>query len=356
MKEEGDDSLMLGNGGVADKDRETEGYDTAKQVIHHTARDWTLGASPCRELTNGWIVNALVENTLATIKTRTEDRTSALRVLVPGAGLGRVAYDIATCGSLMEEAGINVHVEANDSSVTMALATKSVLEIIQQQPVQQYQIYPFVSDPQRNEIDSAKRFEMELFPDFDAFESYQTYNDVFKGENNDAETALLPNLSYTVGDFVSTYSRNAKQGKYDVIATSFFLDTATNIYQYIMIMKHLLHSSEVSLWINCGPVQWHPCALLRPTVDELRDMLEASGFELITWEISEKIVAYRHPDDSGVGEGLEARYTRSEGYRPLRFVARLAGDPPTNIEDNSDLPLRIEYCEYLNGVANSGSK
>ena len=259
----------------------------------------------------------------------------------------------------MEE---GVHVEANDSSVTMAFATQSVLEMLQSQQPQQYTIYPFISDPQRNEVDSFKRFENELFPDEIAIESYQRYTNLIpKRENNNAEEpTLLPNLSYTVGDFVYTYSQNDKRGMYDVIATSFFIDTATNIYEYIMIMKHLLLQStnDLSLWINCGPVQWHPCALLRPTVDELKDILEICGFELLMWEIADEIVAYRHPDDCGVEGvgGVHARYTRSEAYRPLRFVARLVrvGDDqgPTDLDE--DLPLRIEYCEYLNGVANGG--
>eukprot|EP00985_Skeletonema_marinoi_P008004 scaffold3563_cov240-Skeletonema_marinoi.AAC.1 len=59
------------------------------------------------------------------------------------------------------------------------------------------------------------------------------------------------------------------------------------------------------VWVNCGPVQWHPCALLRPTVEQLKDMLQVAGFELISWSVADEAVAYRHPDDVG-GKGLEA--------------------------------------------------
>ena len=363
------EDLMLGNGGVTNtKQKEIDGYDTAQQVIHHTSRDWTSGSKSCREATNGWIVNALVENTLTstTASSSTTDRRE-LRVLVPGAGLGRLAYDIATSTKL-QDYGVDVHVEANDSSVTMAYATQSVLKIISSSQQQQYVIYPFISDPTRNEVDSKKRFEYEMFPDDDALDSYQRYYYGSSSDNNNntnEDTAntntLLPNLSYTVGDFVSTYSQSTKQSQYDIIATSFFLDTATNIYEYIMIMKHLLKQqpSTTSLWVNCGPVQWHPCALLHPSVDELYDMLVVCGFELISWEVDNEVVAYRHPDDCGsVMEGEEgtARYTRSEGYRPLRFVARLVDeDGDDNNDNDDDLPLRIEYCEYLNGVANGES-
>ena len=85
--------------------------------------------------------------------------------------------------------------------------------------------------------------------------------------------------------------------------------------------------------------------------------MEASGFEVITWEISKETVAYRHPDDGGDDVLQAARYTRSEAYRPLRFVARLVVDSINADDDvDVDLPLQIEYCEYLNEVANGGSK
>ncbi|KAL3795927.1 hypothetical protein HJC23_002198 [Cyclotella cryptica] len=322
-----DYSLLMGNGGVTDQQKkETEGYDTALQVITHTARDWTSGSSPCRDATNGWIIRAILDNCTGM------DR---IRILVPGSGLCRLAYDIATSSDIAK-AGTKACVEANDSSVTMAFAAKSVLDMVQKQAVSK--IYPFVSDPLRNEIDSAKRFNVDVFPDEEALASYRYYNMIRGGS---------PDLTYTVGDFSLTYKSQSKRGLYDVVATAFFVDTATNIYEYIFIMKHLLKDKS-SIWVNCGPVQWHPCAMLRPTVDELRDILKASGFELITWEIAPETLAYRHPDDYGA---LQARYTREEGYRSLRFVARLS-----TVDAADDLHLRIEYIEYLNEVANGKIK
>ena len=323
-------SLMMGNGGVTDaKMKETDGYDTAQQVITHAARDWTSGSKSCRDATNGWITRAISENSFGM-------SNDNIHILVPGSGLCRLAYDIATCDSLLKS-GHKICVEANDSSITMAFAAKSVLDLVQKQAVSK--LYPFVSDPQRNEIYSAKRFEMQVFPDEKALSAYENYFSLKK---------VCPNLTYTVGDFSTTYSQEFKRGMYNVIATSFFIDTATNIYQYISIMKHLLRKDEHSIWVNCGPVQWHPCAMLRPTVDELKDILEACGFDLITWEIASEAVAYRHPDDFAP---VEARYTREEGYRPLRFVARLKDH-----EMIDDLGERIEYIEYLNRIANGEIK
>lgn len=301
-----------------------------------------------------WIVRAITQY-------YTQDRTindgrhhhdHHLRVLIPGAGLGRLAYEVSTCRELIES-GVVPHVEANDSSVTMIFAAQNVIKMLQQQHQEgsshdlNSAIYPFLSDPQVNEIDARKRFEMEVFPDQPAIDSYKYYHDLM-GTN--------PNLSFTIGGFVSTYSQQSKRNQYDVVATSFFIDTATNIYEYIYIIKHMLDdSTNGGIWVNCGPVQWHPCALLRPTVEQLKDMLQVAGFELISWSIADEAVAYRHPDAVG-GTGLEARYTRSEAYRPLRFVARLMtsqhdGDDYGNGSED-DLALKIQYSEFLNEVAN----
>lgn len=338
---------LMGNGGLmegGETKKETDGYDTALQVIHHTTRDWTVGAAPCREETTGWIVRAIIEYS-SHYDSSHYDECDGLRVLVPGAGLGRLAYEISTCKDLVDM-GVVPYVEANDSSVTMVFAAHNILKILQRQQEEgqrsQFKstIFPFLSDSQVNEIDARKRFEMEAFPDESAIKSYNCYFDL---------SGTHPKLSFTIGDFVSTYSQQAKQNQYHAVATSFFIDTATNIYEYIFIMKHIL--SDNGIWVNCGPVQWHPCALLRPTVEQLKDMLQVAGFELLSWSIVNQAVAYRHPDDMG-GKGLEARYTRSEAYRPLRFVARLkAGDD----NQSEDFHLRVQYSEYLHEVVNGKS-
>ena len=109
-----------------------------------------------------------------------------------------------------------------------------------------------------------------------------------------------------------------------MVATSFFVDTATNVYEYVAAIKNALRTSTTndddcgiesggkggsesegkgrngreSVWINVGPVQWHTNAQLRPTVDEFRDLIEAAGFVIQHWEVSEDLVGYRHPDDA----------------------------------------------------------
>ena len=140
-------------------------------------------------------------------------------------------------------------------------------------------------------------------------------------------SANTPSLSYTVGDFVTIYASRAKHNMYGAITTSFFIDTATNIYEYILTIKNLLRSN--GLWINVGPVQWHRNAQLQPTVCELRQIIELFGFTIHHWEVEDRLMGYRVQDDA-VPSTLGSRFTRAEGYRPLKFVASYEGTSDTD--------------------------
>ena len=99
--------------------------------------------------------------------------------------------------------------------------------------------------------------------------------------------------------------------------TCFFIDTATNFYEYVDTIKTLL-KPETGLWVNVGPVQWHHNAILRPSVDEIKDILLMYGWSLLVWSVDDMPVPYRN-------DHARTRITTSyDGYRPLRFVARVS--------------------------------
>jgi hypothetical protein len=102
--------------------------------------------------------------------------------------------------------------------------------------------------------------------------------------------------------------------QFDVVVTCFFLDTAHNIYEHLAMIDGLLKRKD-GIWINVGPVQWHQNAMLRPSVDELKQLMKALDWKLTWWTVDQKPVSYRESDP------LFIRTTNYEGYRPLRFVA-----------------------------------
>lgn len=72
-------------------------------------------------------------------------------------------------------------------------------------------------------------------------------------------------------------------------------------------------------WINVGPLQWHSNAKLHPSGDELRFIIESLGFKITSWQVDEIPLNYRDDDRTS-----KPRYTKYEGYKPLRFVATLS--------------------------------
>jgi hypothetical protein len=73
-------------------------------------------------------------------------------------------------------------------------------------------------------------------------------------------------------------------------------------------------------------------------------MIQLGGFEILYWEISEQLIAYRHPDDD-LGSN---RSTRSEAYRPLKFVA-VKSDPSSKNGKDDCLLSSIEEVRLRTG-------
>lgn len=197
--------------------------------------------------------------------------------------MGRLAWEMSQLGFV---------VEANECSIVMATAASNILN----GKVPNGTLHPFCYDSMVNEISVNERYQSVNFPDIDI---------------TGMENSMGGSLSYTIGDFVRAYSSPSRQSSFDVIVTCFFIDTATNIYEYISVIKYILRNG--GRWINYGPLQWHQNALLTPSAEELRQVIEKTGFDVQYWDIDQNQINYR----SEVEE--HTRYTRNEGYHSLRF-------------------------------------
>lgn len=267
-------------------------YSSAVSVITHLARDWTETGDLIRQSHYGWFLREL-------ISFHANNNIHGQRVLVPGAGLGRLAHEIANVGYT---------VEANDCSIVMAAVAYQMLNSNNNRHDDNViGFHPFATDPFVNEVNSSLRYKK------------------VRIEMNDPPLVLVtaeqkPSsslyFSYAVGDFVSMYSSPSQQGVFDSVVTCFFLDTATNIYEYISTIRNVLKPGGV--WLNLGPVQWHENALIRPTSDELRTLIQnVFEFHVRFWQVDVEPMNYRTHEE----KEEESRSTRYDGYRPLRFIA-----------------------------------
>ena len=275
-------------------------YDSAAQVVAHLVRDWSDWGAPIRSSLYDWCRDALAQyngHATQTDSFRATTRTKQSSVLVPGAGLGRLAWELAVLDGHV--------VQAVEPSLGMAAAASFVLQHTPRKPVK---LYPYLHDGFQNQVHSDDRYQSVLVPD--------TAINRWRRETK-ASHQTSGSLSYTVSTFEALRLIPDNKGAFDVVITCFFLDTATNLYQYLDVMRYVLPTN--GLWINVGPLQWHGNALLPGlAANELRHLLEVD-YTVLHWSVDQKPMEYRNPTET-----LNRRRvsTAFQGYCPLRFVLR----------------------------------
>lgn len=245
-------------------------YDSIGQVMAHLVRDWSKQGRGIRRSLYDWC--------------RVRVPAKAHRVLVPGAGLGRLAWELQE-----DSADRRVHcVELSWNMVAFFAA------IIGQAP-KTWTIYPYLNDFWTNQVTCETRFQPLHIPDV---------------------RVSAPRLSWTIGDFVELTRLPAEASRYHAIVTCFFLDTATNVVDYIDAMERVLVKG--GRWINVGPLHWHQNARIVLTAEDLHAMFSVlKGWKIIEWSVDTQPLEYRSVTTDTQGGATSTRY---EAYRPLRFV------------------------------------
>lgn len=242
------------------KHRPTDlGMDKVRSTLKQLVRDWSEEGKEEREASYRPMKDALLAH-FSDIPT--EERHN-FRVLVPGAGLGRLAYDVAKLG---------FSCQGNEFSHYMLLASFFVLNRTQQ--VHQHTIYPYVHTLS-NVPDRAAMLKRVQIPDV-------------------LPSNLPPgsNFSLVAGDFEEVYGQQGgdadpdepSTGLWDAVLTCFFIDTAKNIVNYLRIIHRILAPGGV--WINLGPLLWHfeENATSDPSIEldleEVKALAAQIGFEI----------------------------------------------------------------------------
>ena len=103
-------------------------------------------------------------------------------------------------------------------------------------------------------------------------------------------------MSMVAGDFTECYASPEDAGTFSVVVTTFFIDTAANVLNYLETICHVLEPNGV--WINLGPLAWHfepdddatrtgpgrAGGSIELTLDELMSVVQNMGFKLETGE------------------------------------------------------------------------
>ncbi|KAK0447258.1 N2227-like protein-domain-containing protein [Armillaria borealis] len=231
--------------------------DKLRSTLKQFVRDWSEEGKEEREACYGPMKDALLHHFASSSD---EDRKK-LRVLIPGAGLGRLAYDVAKLGFACQ---------GNEFSHYMLLASFFILNRTDE--IKKYTIYPYVH----------------------SFSNVYSRSTMLRAISiPDVLPSDLPpgsDFSLVAGDFEEIYGSEVDEGEephsgqWNAILTCFFIDTAKNIVNYMRIIHRILAPGGV--WINLGPLLWHfennntndPSVEL--DLEEVKALARTIGFEL----------------------------------------------------------------------------
>ena len=229
----------------------------------------------------------------------------AQRVLVPGAGLGRLGVAAAARGFA---------VEVNEVDLLQVLVADFI--VCEGDKDEPWTIHPFFADA-CNQKTFESRVRAVAFPDVTPAEELARAALAHGGGEGGGEE-LAP-LVTAFGDFCGLYGGD-KGGEsdddgcggdgdsdgdeeeapqlFDAVCSAFFVDTSPVVFDYLVAIKQVLRKGGV--WANLGPLGWHYAhrdadedadgddaefaAAIELPWSTLRSAIEAAGFEILAEE------------------------------------------------------------------------
>jgi len=220
---------------------------TLKQIV----RDWSSAGAAEREKCHGLILAKL-------LSLYPDGERRDKKVLVPGAGLGRLAFDIAKMG---------FECQGNEFSLYMLFTSNFILNKCS--AVNCFKVFPYIHGFSNNKT-AQDQLMSATFPDVDPNEL-----------SEDAK------FSMAAGDFLEVYNDPEYVSSRDCVITSFFLDCAHNIVEFIETIHRVLKTGGT--WINMGPLLYHFSDIpgeqsIEPSLDMIRGIIVDMGFEFLSEE------------------------------------------------------------------------
>lgn len=216
----------------------------AQSTLKLIARDWSTDGALEREQSYKPIIDSIVE-----YYKPGDYELKEIKILVPGAGLGRLTYELACLG---------YSCEGNEFSYFMLIASNFVLNLCDYE--NKYVLYPwvhqYVNNLRREDQVTAVRF-----PDVCPLKNPP------KGH-----------FEIAAGDFLEVYKT---PNAYNCVATCFFIDCANNVIDFIRTIYKILVPGGI--WVNLGPLLYHYSDVsgqnsIEPTFEDLCIIMESVGF------------------------------------------------------------------------------
>ncbi|KAK4191417.1 N2227-like protein-domain-containing protein [Podospora australis] len=240
--------------------------DKARSTLRQFYRDWTAEGASERAACYGPVMKAIAS------EKKNLQPGKRLNVLVPGAGLGRLVFELLLAGC---------DVQGNEISYHQLLASSFILNRCER--AEQFTIYPWVH----------------------TFSNHHSRENQLRGykvpdvhcATETMRAGELGEMSMTAADFLCEYTKPDNASTFDVVATVFFLDTAPNLVRYLECIYSCLKPGGIL--VNIGPLLWHFEGQVPgskqvdddegDTVAEMSGIAEPGSFELTDDEVMQLV-------------------------------------------------------------------
>jgi carnosine N-methyltransferase len=259
--------------------------DKARSTIRQFYRDWSAEGAAEREACYQPVIKALAEE----YQSIAAAQRHQVRVLVPGAGLGRLVFELCAEGYT---------VEGNEISYHQLMASSYILN--HSKAGEQLPLYPWALSFS-NHTRRQHQLRRVMIPDVHP-------GTALNAASEGKEVHAFERMSMSAADFCVLYSEIDQQGKYDVVATVFFIDTAPNLIRYIEAIRNTLKIGGI--WVNLGPLLWH--FENNPPGQNSRKQKEGSG--------NDPSLNSADTSNQGIGEVGSVEFTDEEVTQLLEYM------------------------------------
>ncbi|XP_022907248.1 carnosine N-methyltransferase [Onthophagus taurus] len=221
----------------------SEGLDKVQSVFKQLMRDWSSLGAKEREECYSPVINE-IELQFPEDKVDRRD----IEILVPGAGLGRLAFEIAKR---------KFNCQGNEFNMFMLIVSFHVLNHCKK--IDEFEVFPWIHQ-YCNNLSVETQMLSVRFPD------------IITSLDKSSQ------FSMTAGDFLEVYT---EPDVFDCVATCFFIDCASNIVEFLETIYTILKPNGV--WINLGPLLYHYSYMkneksIEPSFEVLCEVIKKVGF------------------------------------------------------------------------------
>ncbi|KAH3688061.1 hypothetical protein WICPIJ_000954 [Wickerhamomyces pijperi] len=214
------------------------------EAITHYARDWSqLGDDELKPL-----MEYIKENIERNITP--EDRKKTV-ILVPGSGLGRIAYELASITGPQFKS-----VQSIEFSTLMHLCNEFIYSQASKNTT--FNLHPYIHTYSHHVTRENHHRHIEL--------------SLHKTKPSNLTTNLADFRKYQIPDSEKEYENV-------VIVTCFFMDTAQNMFEYFKAIESQIKPSQRGIWINIGPLKYGTAPVVEFSLDEIRELRKIRGWK-----------------------------------------------------------------------------